>query len=175
MGTKKFFCFIFILLGGILISPPVRAELQSQSLLGAPAGVKGSSGGSFKLGAQDAESSFAPSNVGIIGIKYLHKPGEMSTVIDIYPNTPAEAANVRVGDRILEVDGMNIIPLSSDQVFSVIAGRPGTMVTLKMMRCPNNYGSHLGCGTYTVDLKRMDMNQIASDKIFHIYKYGGMY
>lgn len=126
----------------------------------------------FKLSAEDTQSAFTPSNVGIIGIKYLHKPGEMSTVIEVYPHTPAEAAGVQVGDRILEVDRTNIIPFTADQVFAVIAGRPGVPVELKMMRCTRDYGTHLGCHTYMVNLQRMDMNELASDKVFHVYKYG---
>jgi|GEM_PF-2674498 len=126
----------------------------------------------FKLGVQEAYSDFVPSNVGIIGLKYLHKTGDTSTVIDVYPHTPAEQAGIQVGDRILEVDGSSIIPLTADQVFAVIAGRPETTVELKMMRCDQNYGSHLGCRAYSVNLKRMDMNQLASDRVFRVYKYG---
>ena len=126
----------------------------------------------FKLGVAEGYSDFAPSNVGIIGLKYLHKIGETSTVIDVYPNTPAERAGILVGDRILEVDGSNILPLTADQVFSIIAGKPETTVELKLMRCNQNYGTHLGCHSFFVNLKRLDMNQIASDKVFRVYKYG---
>lgn len=126
----------------------------------------------FKLGVSEAYSDFVPSEIGIIGVKYLHKTGENSVVIDVYPHTPAESAGIRVGDRILEVDGSNIIPYTADQVFSVIAGKPGTVVELKMMRCNENFGTHLGCREYNVNLKRMDMNQLASDRVFRVYKYG---
>jgi C-terminal processing protease CtpA/Prc len=126
----------------------------------------------FKLSVQDTHSGFAPSNVGIIGVKYLHRSGEMSTVIDVYPNTPAEAAGIHVGDRILEVDGTNIIPFTADQVFSVIAGNPGVPVALKMMRCDHDYGTDLGCRTYMVNLQRIDMNELASDNVYRVYKYG---
>jgi len=126
----------------------------------------------FKLGVQEAYSDFVPSNVGIIGLKYLHKTGETSTVIDVYPNTPAQQAGIQVGDRILEVDGSSIIPYTADQVFAVIAGRPETNVELKMMRCNSSYASQSGCRAYIVNLKRMDMNQLASDRVFRVYKYG---
>ena len=90
----------------------------------------------------------------------------MSNVIDVYPNTPAAQAGVRVGDRIVEVDGMNIMPFDADQVFALIAGYPGQPVHLKLLRCDSR------CRTYEINLTRMDMNQIASDNIFKIYKYG---
>lgn len=126
----------------------------------------------FKLGVQEAYSDFVPSNVGIIGLKYLHRTGETSTVIDVYPNTPAQQAGIQVGDRILEVDGSSIIPYTADQVFAVIAGRPETNVELKMMRCNLSYANQSGCRAYVVNLKRMDMNQLASDRVFRVYKYG---
>lgn len=180
MGKRNVFslALAFVLIGGVLFTPPVKSAIQSQSLVGSPSNngySNTSSAAPFKLQVQDAETSFAPSNIGIVGIKYLHQPGVMSTVIEVYPGTPAQKAGIRVGDRLLEVDGMNIIPLSSDEVFGVIAGRPGTMTHLKLMRCPNNYGTHLGCNAYGVDIKRMDMNQVASDQVYKVYRYGSMY
>ena len=179
MGKRGIFnlALSLVLIGGVLFTPPVKSAIQSQSLVGGSPSYNNSSSSSatFKLQAQDAETSFAPSNIGIVGIKYLHQPGVMSTVIEVYPGTPAQKSGIRVGDRLLEVDGMNIIPLSSDEVFGVIAGRPGTIVNLKLMRCPNNYGSHLGCNAYSVDIKRMDMAQVASDQVYKVYKYGSMY
>lgn len=124
----------------------------------------------FKLGVEDTVSSYAPSEIGIIGVKYLHRIGEMSTIIAVYPNTPAEAAGIRVGDKLLAVDGVNIMNYTADQVFAAIAGRPGEPVNLKLMRCPNNMP--YGCNTYYKSLKRMDMNAIASDNVFRVYRYG---
>lgn len=126
----------------------------------------------FKLSAVTSDASFVPSDIGIIGIKYLHRRGDMSNVIDVYPNTPASNAGVQVGDRIIEVDGLNIIPFDADQVFSLIAGRPGQPVQLKLMRCDSNHGNYAGCRAYELNLTRMDMNQIASDNVFNVYKYG---
>ena len=123
----------------------------------------------YKLNVEESTSDFVPSNVGIIGMKYLHKPGSMSTVIEIYPNTPAQKAGIQVGDRLLAVNGTNIIPFNSDQVFAMIAGLPGVPLKLKFMRC-NAYGA--GCFTFDRELVRMDMNQLNSDRVFQIYKYG---
>jgi len=124
----------------------------------------------FKLGVQDTTSTFEPSNIGIIGVKYLHRQGEMSTIIAVYPHTPASAAGIMVGDRLLAVDGANIMNFTADQVYAVIAGRPEESVDLKLMRCPG--GGSYGCQTYYRTLKRMDMNEIASDNVFKVYRYG---
>jgi C-terminal processing protease CtpA/Prc len=122
----------------------------------------------FKLGVEEGLSKFEPSNIGIIGVKYLHKIGEMSTIIAVYPNTPAESAGVLVGDKLLSVDGVNIMNFNADQVYAMIAGRPGEPINLKLMRCP----AGLGCRTLNINLKRMDMNEIASDNVYKVYRYG---
>ncbi len=125
----------------------------------------------FKLGAESVSQEYKPSNIGIIGLRYIHRQGEMSTVVQIYPGTPAARSGVQVGDRILAVDGTPIVTFNADQVFGMIAGRPGTTVALKMLRCNRNYGTHMGCEDYQVSLRRMEMNDIASDNIFNVYKY----
>lgn len=125
----------------------------------------------FKLAAETVDQKYAPSNIGIIGLRYLHKMGEMSTVIQIYPGTPAAKSGILVGDRIMEIDGTPIVTFDAEQVYAMIAGRPNTYVSMKMLRCTRNYGTHMGCSDYQVSLKRMEMTNIASDNIYDIYKY----
>ena len=124
----------------------------------------------YKLNAAESTQDYVPSNVGIIGMKYMHRPGSMSTVVEIYPHTPAEKAGIRIGDRLLAVNNTNVIPFSSDQVFSMIAGIPGSALNLKFMRC-NSYGRD--CFTFDRELIRMDMNKLNSDRVYRIYRYGG--
>lgn len=155
-----------ILLTTLLFITTSHSSANYQSLTLKKQEVEASS---FKLNVKESTAEFKPSNIGIIGMKYLHKPGSMSTVIEIYPRTPAESAGIQIGDRLLAVNGANIIPYSSDQVFGMIAGLPGTPINLKFMRC-NSYGSN--CYTFDKELTRMDMNKLNSDKVYRIYKYG---
>lgn len=120
----------------------------------------------FKLGAAASESQYAPSHVGIIGLRYLHRAGSTSEVVEIYPNTPADKSNIRLGDKILAVNGINVSNYDANGVHSLMTGAPGTPVELTMMNCSYR------CQTYTTRLMRMDMNEIASDNIFNIYKMG---
>ena len=57
-------------------------------------------------------------------------------VISVYDNTPASKAGLQSGDRILEVDGMNALSWSSDQLSSYIRTNDaaGTKVKLKVDR-----------------------------------------
>lgn len=151
-------------------------SLQSQSLnmpsqYGALPSLNKPSSGAFKLGVEEGEMTYEPSDIGILGLRYLQRPGEMSTVVEVYPHTPAEDAGIVVGDKIVEVDGTNIMPFNADEVFGLIAGRPGTMVNLKMMRCGNGMNGKPWCRTFSATLKRMDMNQLKSDQIYKIYRY----
>ncbi|MDA1020895.1 MAG: PDZ domain-containing protein [Cyanobacteria bacterium] len=156
----------------LFANPLVCLAYQEQSLSIPNTYISSEPKSTFKLNAVSSDAVFAPSDVGIIGVKYLHRRGEMSNVIDVYPHTPAAAAGVRIGDQIIEVDHMNIMPFDADQVFSLIAGSPGEPVHLKLMRCDSNHGSYSACRPYEINLKRMDMNQLASDNVFHVYKYG---
>ncbi len=162
MNTLKQFLILLFLLCSFTSLEVLAYTEQNLSLKKQPIPT------SFKLSVANSDASFVPSDVGIIGVKYLHRKGDMSTVIEVYPHTPAERAGVQVGDRVIEVDGTNIMAFDADQVFSMIAGRPGEPVRLKLLHC----ASGGACRAYDVNLVRMDMNELASDQVFKIYKYG---
>jgi C-terminal processing protease CtpA/Prc len=121
---------------------------------------------SYRLYADSETAAYEKSNRGILGVKYLHQKNKNSVVISVYPNTPAERAGIQVGDQIIAVDGINVMPYDADHVFSLIDGLPGSPVTLSMLRCTAQ------CRPYQARLVRMDMNELNSDNIFKIYKYG---
>ncbi|NBV99839.1 MAG: PDZ domain-containing protein [Proteobacteria bacterium] len=121
---------------------------------------------SYRLYADSETATYEKSNRGILGVKYLHQKNKNSVVISVYPNTPAERAGIQVGDQIIAVDGINVMPYDADHVFTLIDGLPGSPVTLSMLRCTAQ------CKPYQARLVRMDMNELNSDNIFKIYKYG---
>jgi C-terminal processing protease CtpA/Prc len=121
---------------------------------------------SYRLYADSETATYEKSNRGILGVKYLHQKNKNSVVISVYPNTPAERAGIQVGDQIIAVDGINVMPYDADHVFTLIDGLPGSPVTLSMLRCTTQ------CRPYQARLVRMDMNELNSDNVFKIYKYG---
>ena len=121
---------------------------------------------SYRLYADSETATYEKSNRGILGVKYLHQKNKNSVVISVYPNTPAERAGIQVGDQIIAVDGINVMPYDADHVFTLIDGLPGSPVTLSMLRCTAQ------CKPYQARLVRMDMNELNSDNVFKIYKYG---
>jgi len=59
---------------------------------------------------------------------------DTATVMRVYPGTPAEGAGVRVGDRIVEVDGQKVTGISLDRVTSRLLGPQGTTVHATLVR-----------------------------------------
>jgi carboxyl-terminal processing protease len=68
-----------------------------------------------------------------IGVSILqHRNGVY--VQSVVPNTPAEKAGLRYGDRFLSVDGKDAIEWSSSEVSKNVRGERGTPVTVKIER-----------------------------------------
>ena len=70
---------------------------------------------------------------GGLGIQISSRDGWV-TAVGILPETPAERAGVRVGDRFLQIDGQSAEGLSDDQAVQRLRGRKGTPVTVKVQR-----------------------------------------
>lgn len=56
------------------------------------------------------------------------------TVISVFPDTPAEKAGIRSGDRFLKVDDSYVEGLSVSEIASKVRGEPGTQVKLLLER-----------------------------------------
>lgn len=55
-------------------------------------------------------------------------------IVEIFPGSPAEAAGVRVGDRILAIDGKEVNSKTLEEVMSWLPGKQGIAVTISMAR-----------------------------------------
>jgi len=121
----------------------------------------------YKLETSAYDSDYAKSDKGIIGIRYLHERGSTSRIIQVYPGTPAAKAGIMPDDRLVSVDGLDIRNYNITQVYDLISGMPGQPIKLQIMRCRRG-----NCNTFPVNLVRMDMNRVASDNVFRVYRYG---
>ncbi len=78
----------------------------------------------------DEEMSGSFEGIGAeIGIK-----NRILTIITPLPGTPAEKIGLRAGDRILKIDKKDTIDMPIDVAVSLIRGKKGTSVTLKIFR-----------------------------------------
>jgi carboxyl-terminal processing protease len=60
--------------------------------------------------------------------------GPQATVVEIFPDTPAERAGVQPGDTIVAVDGQSATDLKLEEVIRLVRGTEGTSVVLRLQR-----------------------------------------
>jgi carboxyl-terminal processing protease len=65
---------------------------------------------------------------------YLEQQGQYVVISSPIKGSPAEAAGLETGDRILEVNGTSLVGATTDKAVSLIRGDSGTEVTLKIER-----------------------------------------
>jgi carboxyl-terminal processing protease len=72
-----------------------------------------------------------PAPVSGIGVTINQSdPNTPIEVIDVIPNTPAEKAGVRKGDKIMKVNGEDVAKLTTSEVADRVRGPEGTPVTI---------------------------------------------
>ncbi len=72
-------------------------------------------------------------NYGGLGIRIDEKDGWI-TVVQTLPNTPAERAGLRPGDRLIEADGVSMADWTPDDAVRVLRGPKGSPVDLRIVR-----------------------------------------
>jgi carboxyl-terminal processing protease len=93
---------------------------------------------------------------GGIGAEVGVRNGAM-TILAPMPDTPAEAAGVRAGDVILEVNGENIRGLTLLEVVHLIRGEKGTTVTLLLRHLSNSETVLVEIERDIIDLKSVTL------------------
>ena len=62
------------------------------------------------------------------------KQGEYIVVAEPYENSPAQLAKIQAGDTIIEVDGLNVLGKSIDEISQILKGAAESTVTIKTIR-----------------------------------------
>ncbi|MEL6391428.1 MAG: PDZ domain-containing protein, partial [Bacteroidota bacterium] len=75
---------------------------------------------------------------------------ERPTIIELFKDQPADQAGLKVGDRILEVDGQSTAGKNLEQLEEIMRGFPGTIMSLTVDRP--------GIGETDIELTRGDLN-----------------
>ena len=70
---------------------------------------------------------------GGIGISVGVRDGKI-TITAIMDGYSAEREGLRIGDRMIEIDGINIVGKQTDEIRRYIRGEPGTIIKLKIER-----------------------------------------
>ena len=80
----------------------------------------------------------------------IGKNGEYITVISPVPNSPGEKSGIKTGDKIIEINGENMVGSSLEYAASLLRGQAGTKVVLKIIR----EGTE---GAFTFSLERCEI------------------
>lgn len=64
----------------------------------------------------------------------IRKKGDYITIAQPYEGSPADKAGLRIGDRLLEVDGVDVVGMESEKVSDLLKGDPGTTLQLKVRK-----------------------------------------
>lgn len=68
-----------------------------------------------------------------IGVTYFQNAG-LSTITQVFKDSPAEKAGLEVGDIILAVDGQNIADKNAEEIKTLVVGKEGSVVKLLIQR-----------------------------------------
>lgn len=71
---------------------------------------------------------------GIVGVDLSVRPDRHPIVMNVLPDSPAERAGIRPGDRVLAVNGLSLLGLSRAQVDEAISDQPGAWIQVTLVR-----------------------------------------
>jgi len=93
------------------------------------------------------EESLKGGDFGGIGVYIVQEPRTRYILVEPIEGTPAFRAGVRIGDRVLAVDGHNVATMQMDDVERLIRGKIGTVVRVRVK-------AHIGGRARTVAITR---------------------
>ncbi len=70
---------------------------------------------------------------GGVGLEVIDRNGWV-TVVSPIPGTPGSRAGIRAGDQFYEIEGVAADTMSSDQAVALLRGRPGSSVSVRILR-----------------------------------------
>jgi len=72
-------------------------------------------------------------NMAGIGVRFNKDKEGLVEITDVYPGTPAEKIGIRRGDKVIEIDGNYVAPMSMEEVREKLFGAVGSKVKLKIL------------------------------------------
>lgn len=165
---------VWNLLDDKFISASSTKETSDQEKVwGAISGMVSSLGDPYTVFLPPSENaSFQESIEGTfagVGMEVGMEEGVL-TVITPLKNTPAEAANIEPGDKILAIDGTSTQDISIDEAIAKIRGPVGTDVILTILREGNNSAFDVLITRDIVNIPTLE-TEIRDDGIFVISLY----
>jgi C-terminal processing protease CtpA/Prc len=76
----------------------------------------------------------AVSDVGILGFHFAKSEKHVPEVVAVFADTPAAKEDLRKGDSIINVNGVEAKGLDKEKIYKLLSGKPDTKVILKVDR-----------------------------------------
>ncbi len=83
-------------------------------------------------GKTDSAGKKLKNDIGLVGMKISETDTQL--VADVLQGMPAAEAGIKIGDRVLKVDGKDTSGLTSQQLVGLIRGKAGSTVTIEVER-----------------------------------------
>jgi len=99
-------------------------------------------------------------NYGGIGVQVDLRGGTI-VVVSAWPDSPADRAGIRTGDRIVEVDGRIVAPDELVETAGLLRGEPGSKVVLRVRR-----SSVEGLLSFTVERAQVHRRSVSSGILY---------
>lgn len=96
-----------------------------------------------------------------IGAGVYQEEGKLVTIKEIYKNSPAEKAGLKVGDQYTKINGEDVTKLSAEQISNKIKGKQGRELTLTIKR--NNKEQNIKITTGKVEIPSVSQKVITKN------------
>lgn len=121
------------------IFPYDRTEMIENMYRGLVAGIGDPYSQYFDADARQAFTVRTEGTFVGVGIRVIMDPTDrMLTVVQVFRDAPARAAGLQTDDRIIGVDGVDVIGRAQDEIMAMIRGDEGTDVTIEIFRPDEN-------------------------------------
>jgi carboxyl-terminal processing protease len=114
---------------------------------------------SYRLNTEGRDNSFGA---------LTKKIGDFVTITEIYKEQPADAAGLKPGDQILEVDGKDAKGKSVDEMAGIMRGSPGSLMTLTIQRPGTKDPFRVSVERTRVDVPNVPYHGMLTDDIGYI-------
>ena len=114
---------------------------------------------SYRLNTEGRDNSFGA---------LTKKIGDFVTITEIYKEQPADAAGLKPGDQILEVDGKDAKGKSADEMAGIMRGSPGSLMSLTIQRPGTKDPFRVSVERTRVDVPNVPYHGMLTDDIGYI-------
>ena len=98
----------------------------------------------------------------------IHQQGEYVVISEPYEGSPAQKADLRAGDKVLEINGQTAKGKSYSDVSAILKGAAGTSITIKVLREGEPQPIEKKINREIIKIDNIPYSDIVGDKIGYI-------